>query len=405
MAMCVAAATEVAAQSPGQDGSIVLNNQLQLGDVISGQTLNVEGATDQVTVSNSATGNSVSGAVQNDTLQLGSRQTMQGNASASTTLNLTGDTEGVVNAATQANGNYLAAGAYGASASIEAVQTVDAGEITASTRMTGGTSRLIAGGSVGASAIANTAALGGTNTIIVGSVTQSSDASVRAGNLAEAQYIPNGAQFTSQAIGNAVASNNTGNSAQDLEVNQTSTGGVITADVSANAGNAWDLAGRADAHANQAVLANAGGAMGSRFNQTNASAVSATARVTAYDFGAAVVGASGSGNSAVAGNNDRYLLIDNNQLNTGGVEVQATMVGTNGYDAYVSAEAVGNSVTGYACSECEGQLTATNVQNNSGNVSATASTTVSGANRAVITGSNAVGNAATFYVSRPGSGN
>ena len=41
-AMCAAAATEAAAQ----DGSLVLNNQLQLGDVISGQTLNVVGATD-----------------------------------------------------------------------------------------------------------------------------------------------------------------------------------------------------------------------------------------------------------------------------------------------------------------------------------------------------------------------
>jgi hypothetical protein len=107
---------------------------------------------------------------------------------------------------------------------------------------------------------------------------------------------------------------------------------------------------------------------------------------------------------ASAGNNDRYLKIDNSQLNTGGVEVQAVMAGTNGYDAYVSADAVGNAVTGYACSECSGTLTATNVQTNSGNVSATASTTVRGANRAVITGVNAVGNAATFYVSRPASG-
>ena len=47
----------------------------------------------------------------------------------------------------------------------------------------------------------------------------------------------------------------------------------------------------------------------------------------------------------------------------------------------------------------------TNRQVNDGAVSATAQTTVNGQGRAVIVGSNAVGNAATFYVSRPNGGN
>jgi hypothetical protein len=67
----------------------------------------------------------------------------------------------------------------------------------------------------------------------------------------------------------------------------------------------------------------------------------------------------------------------------------------------VGAEAVGNSVTGYACSECEGYLEARNNQTNQGDVSATANTAVAGSSRAVITCANAVGNAASFYVSRP----
>jgi len=403
-AMCAAAATEVAAQTSGQDATIIRNNQLQSVDVTSDLVLNVEGATDQITGSNSAYGNRLSGAVQNGTLQLGSRQTMRGDSLATTTI-AGRETEGAVNVVTQAGGNYLAAGAYGASASVEATQTVEAGEITAGSSLTGGTARLLEGGSIGTSAIANRTDLGGTGAVVIGTVTQSSDASVRASNLVETQYIPASADVSAQATGNAVAANSTGASSQNLGVRQTSTGTVVTADASANAGNAWDLAGRANAAANQAVLTNQGGAMISRFDQTNGSAVSATARVTAYDFGAAVVSASGAGNLASAGNNDRYLKLDNTQLNTGGVEVQATMIGTNGYDAYVGADAVGNSVTGYACSECSGTLTATNVQNNSGNVSATANTSVVGANRAVITGVNAVGNSATFYVSRPGSGN
>jgi hypothetical protein len=87
----------------------------------------------------------------------------------------------------------------------------------------------------------------------------------------------------------------------------------------------------------------------------------------------------------------------------GGVEVTADFTGTNGYDAYVSADAVGNSVTGYVCSTCQGNLIATNAQTNSGPVSATATTTVRGTGRAIASSASAVGNTATFYASRPGS--
>jgi hypothetical protein len=59
-------------------------------------------------------------------------------------------------------------------------------------------------------------------------------------------------------------------------------------------------------------------------------------------------------------------------------------------------------VTGYACSECEGHLESRNTQTNNGDVSAVANTTVAGSNHSVITGANAVGNSASFYVSRPG---
>ena len=64
--LCAAAATEAAAQ----DGTIVLNQQLQLGDVFAGQTLNVVDSQDQVTVETSAQGNSASGAVENGSITL-----------------------------------------------------------------------------------------------------------------------------------------------------------------------------------------------------------------------------------------------------------------------------------------------------------------------------------------------
>lgn len=398
--MCVAAATEAFAQQQG--GSIVLNQQLQLGDVIAGQTLNVEDADGEVAVDNAAQGNSLSGTVQNDSLALTSSQTMRGNTHATTTLNLTGETDGPVNATTQARGNYLAAGAYGADLTIESSQTVAPSEVTASSTITGSSARLIGGASIGVTAIANTTAIGASGSTVQGTVIQNSSAGVRADNFAGTRYIPGTGEFISQSTGNAVAVNSGAGSSQNLTLRQRQAGDQVTASTSANAGNAWDLAGRARATANQAVLYNQGGAAVVTTDQSNLSQVQVRSVVTSYDFGSATANAYGTGNEVSIGNNDVYLEIDNAQVNSGGVEVAASFEGTNGYDAYVAANAVGNSVTGYACSQCNGSMEVANSQTNSGGVSATATTTVRGTGRAVISGANAVGNTATFYVSRPG---
>ena len=58
-------------------------------------------------------------------------------------------------------------------------------------------------------------------------------------------------------------------------------------------------------------------------------------------------------------------------------------------------------MTGYACSQCGGDVNITNNQTNSGNVTANANATVASGRTAVV-GANAVGNTATFYISRPG---
>jgi hypothetical protein len=400
--LCAAAATEAAARNPPQDGTIVLNQQLQLGDVFAGQTLNVVDSGDQVTVQGSALGNSASGAVYNGSIIIQSDQTMQGDAVATTDITLSGDTDGVVNATTQAGGNYLAASAYGANLTLDATQTTDNGLISATTEVGDSSARLHAGAAVGASAISNTVAVYGQTSLVSGTINQSSSALVRSFGRIESQYIPAEASVTSQAIVNAVAVNSDNTSGQDLSIAQRSFGSFIESEASANAGNAWDLAARARATANQAVLYNEGGAVVTASDQRNSSFVRASALTTAYDYGRAEAYARGAANDLTVGNNDIYVEIDNTQFNTGGVDVVATFSGTNGYDVSVGADAVGNSVTGYACSQCDGYLEAANTQTNTGNVSAVANTTVAGSNRSVITGANAVGNAASFYVSRPG---
>ncbi len=396
--LCAAAATEAAAQ----DGTVVLNNQIQLGDVVAGQTLNVVDADDQVTVSTSAQGNSFSGSVANASITIDSTQDMQGDAVATTDMTLDGDTAGYLSATTQAGGNYLAGSATNADLRVDASQLVTGGEVAANSTITNASARLLAGAAVETSAIGNTVALAGEYATVSGNISQDSAATIRSSNFAATQYIPAPASFGSEAIANTVAVNSDTASNQSFYARQRSTGDLIEAGTSANAGNAWDLAARARASGNQANFYNQGGALIAETDQANSAEVRATAIATAYDFGAARASARGAGNEVSVGNNDVYVEIDNSQFNSGGVDVAATFSGTNGYDVYVGADAVGNSVTGYACSECQGFINATNFQTNDGSVTATVNTTVAGSGRAVITGANAIGNAATFYVSVPG---
>lgn len=392
-------ATDACTQS---NGPVVIDQLTGFGDIVAGQSLVVTDV-DTVQASTSAIANRISGAVQQDTGQATTTQAVEGDVTAETDLTLDGDTTGYVVVQTQAHGNYLAASAYDGALAVDATQSATGPQVRATMTIDDDDARLLAGANVATGAYANTVALGGETASVTGSVDQTSQTQVFASTYSAVQYIPADAAFSAQALGNAVQSNTTANSHQELEVRQTNAPSTITAEVSTNAGNAWNLAGRANAAANQANLYNSGGSMVVSTDQSNAGRVRATAVVTAYDYGAATATARAAGNEVVAGNNDIYLELDNTQINSGGVEASAAFAGNTGYDAYVGADAVGNSVTGYTCSTCAGVLNATSNQVNNGDVSAVANTTVSGSGRAVVTGANAVGNSATFYVSRPGS--
>lgn len=396
-ATCAAAATEALAQSQ----PLVLNEQLQLGDVVAGQTLNVVDASNQVSVTNSALGVSLAGGSQGHDALVVSTQQMRGETRATVDITLSGDTSGVVGVVNQARGAYLGATVNDADVAIDAAQTT-AGLVRAQTTIEDDRARLLAGGTVSTGAIGNSVAVGGESVGILMGLDQRTEASVRASTYAATRYIPAQAEFSSQALANAVQTSGSGASDQRMGVRQRSSGAIIEAGTSANSGNAWDLAGRANAGANQIVVGNQGGSIVVETDQGNTSAVRAATVVTSYDYGEATAYARAAANEVQAGNNDRYVEIDNTQLNSGGVEASARFAGHNGYDAYIAADAVGNSVTGYACSTCSAYLDATNSQTNNGDVTATVSGTVTGQGRAVIGSATATGNSATFYVSRPG---
>lgn len=391
-----AAATEALAQ----DGSTVLNGQIQLNDSVAETTLNVVDAA-AVDAYASALGNEVLTSVVDTNGRLTSDQTMQGGARATVSLTLEGDT-GPLKARADATGKSLGGTAERGSLDLDVRQTVGAPSVIARARIENDTARLLEGGELTATARGNVAALRATEGRVSGSIAQTSTAaSIDAGALALTRYIPAAAMVSAQALGNAVQSGGTGASSAALDIRQVSDGALVTAAVSANAGNAWDLAGRARAAASQTILRNAGGSVVAATDQTSRSAVRAASLVTAYDFGRAEASATAAGNSAQVGNNDRYVEVDNSQFNGGVVSADAAFVGAWGYDAQVGAEAVGNNVIAYACAACEGTLVAANSQTNTAAVTSTATASVGGEGRAVVVGANAIGNRATFYVTGP----
>ena len=401
-ALCAATATEALAQSSG----LVLNEQLQLGDVLAGERLNVVDAQAQINQSVTAQGNSLVGGTEGQDVAVLSQQDARGATRAGSELTLGGQTDGILVSTVQARANYLGATANNARLTLEAAQSSSA-DVEASTQIMGDQSMLAGGAYIATGAIANTVALGGTGAAdnraaVVGTVDQLSSGNVFAVTRGSPRWVRDPSDFSAQAVGNAVQSTTGPNSNQELAVRQRTTGQAIAADVGIYAGNGWDLAARANATANTAAFYNQGGSLITTTDQGNTAQVSADAELSSYDFGKATTIATATGNEVIVGNNDIYLEIDNTQVNSGGVEATASFTGYQGYDAYVGANAVGNSVTGYVCGDCAGNMSVSNQQLNNGNVTATSNTVINSAGRHIITGTTAVGNAATFYATRPG---
>ena len=140
----------------------------------------------------------------------------------------------------------------------------------------------IGGAGIETAAAANVAALAARDGHIDGTLRQDSAAVVFSSNSGAVQYAPGTTTFSSQALGNVVSYNGTAPASQDLRLEQRNTGPLVQAGTSANAGNSWDLAGRARAGGNQGVFANQGGSSVVEAQQDNAARVWAESIVTSY---------------------------------------------------------------------------------------------------------------------------
>jgi hypothetical protein len=383
--------------------STVDSDQVQLGDVFATQTLNVVDVGGDTTVTTTATGNSLSGAVETGRLQLTSSQAMHGDASATTTIAGAGALGDALSVVTEAVGNTGDASAYGASLSATVGQSVDGAAVTATTVLDAPAGRIGAGGAnVSTNAIANAQAYGVVDGRADTATTQTNAALVQAETDATVQYAPGPTTFASSAVANSVASGGTGAATQTATVSQSMTGARTQAATFVGVGAAWNLQGTSTAVANNVAIGNDGGSIDATVTQDDQTYVRAQTSVGAYQFGRADAQAFATANSVGVGGETGLALIDNTQFASGGVEAIADFTGHDGYDASALASATGNAITGYACSDCAGVLGATSRQTNDSDVSATASTTTTGPVRSVTGTAVATGNAATFYVTRPG---
>ena len=399
IALLCAAGTSQAQTPPSE----VVNNQIQLGDVFSTQVLNVVSATEGVGAETSSTGNNLVGSTEGADLNITSNQTMAGSTISSTTVNVAGTMGDSSQVNTTAIGNNVEAGTTeGTMVGVYTQIATAAQEVTAIGMLEAGTADSADVG-LATTAAVNSVSLGLTNGAAGVLVNQTSSASVLADGGAIIGYVSGTVDVSGTAAGNTMSLVGTDSSAARAIVFQSNTAALTQASQFTAFGNAQTASTSASASGNVAATTNQGALLDLTSTQFNQSYVRAQAESSAYQFGEAAATAFGVGNSVMAGNSGEAVVLENVQLNTGGgVEAIAVLDGTDGYDSYARATAVGNDATGYACAYCYGQMSVDSRQTNNADVGASATTTI-GSGRVANGASTAVGNNASFYVTRPGS--
>ena len=384
--------------------STVSNLQVDLGDVTASQpALNVTVATDSTTATTVASGNTDTNSTVNGSLDVQSTQVVGANVAASTTVNVASDAGAQTTLTTSATGNEIDAGSFEGGGPLTGTLNQTAGPVQIRADSTfNGTNAQTGNGSMSVQAIGNTAGVTVQDTSANVTINQTSTAQTEADGAATLLYTPGTVTASAVAVSNDMSAVGTGNASQSLNVTQSMSGPLTQATQSFNVGNGQTVITSASASSNNISISNENGPLNVVDNQTNTSFTFAQAVGSSFEFGTGQTIASGVGNSVLAGNAGQQMSIDNTQSNVGnGTVVNASFNGNNGFDASSSATAMGNAVTGFACSDCGGVVNVSNNQTNTAQVAATSTLGVTGPNRSVNGTAIAVGNNATFYVSKP----
>ena len=377
----------------------VENEQVQYGDIFSGQQLDVVEASDGIVATTTATGNSADFTTEGVDLDVRSNQTLQANVGAQTEVNVSGFVGDSSVLTTAATGNAGDGGVVDGTHTGVYNQVTEAVGITAASRLQAGTADA---GDISSSvqAIGNSQGLFQTGGAVGARVNQINNADIDADNQGVVTYTYGQSDFTATAAANN-ATITGGGSGQRVNVSQSSLGERAQASVQTSYDNGYLVNSQATATGNNVTATEQSPVLDLTARQENLAYLRAESVNYANQFGAGTAIAYGVGNSVVAGNAGREVTIDNTQYNdTGGVDAYAEYSGETGYDSTASATAMGNAASGYACSDCASGMTVSNSQTNGANVRAEARTSV-GSGRTVVGVANAVGNTASYYVSRP----
>lgn len=396
LAAAAGLACVLAAPAFAQNTSTALNGQLNWGDVVA--DINVvtrDSARDAAAVATAA-GNSVSGASLSGGLDAESDQTNSGATFAHANLDGGDVRNGTVMATAQSNAGQ--AQTVGGALNIRATQTANGGDVLASARATVGNGRTLSAVSSAASNNTATSAEYGDLNI---ALTQTASNSAYAVTDVDACCVGQTVAGASSAI-NAYGSAST-TSTVNADYTQASTGAQSQATADVYQYQGYDVTAATTAAANSATIANEWGYAQIRGRQSSATSVTADTRVTLGQWdGTASVSAYGVGNATLATNVSSDMVLDIDQLNTGGVDANAQFNAGSGAggDVVLASTAIGNAVTGYVCSHCgDAALTATVNQVNGGNITSTGSISVNGAG-AIYGSASAIGNSATFITTQ-----
>jgi hypothetical protein len=382
--------------------SSVVNTQTQTATVGSSETLNVVEVSGSVSGVSTATGDSAADEVASGALNVQTSQTMAAPVTARNVENLTTNGGPQTVLVTTATANTGDAASYEGGALTGTInQTVTAAGLTTAATQFNASGAQTGDMSMTTQAIGNAHTVEVSDTSASMTLNQTNNATTGVNGDAVIGYTPGTASASATAMANSVNATGTGNASQTLTVNQVANGQTVS-EQDANAGNAQTIVGSATSTGDNLAVTNQNGSLAVTDNQTSTGYIQAQAQVSGYQFGTGQASAYGVGNSAVAENVGPSLSFDNSQSSTGtGIVVNASFTGQTGYDASASATAIANAATGYACSECGGVINIANTQTSNTVVAATSEIDIAGSNRSVTAAATAVGNSASFYVSKP----
>jgi hypothetical protein len=401
------------------------NNQSVQTDITASDTLNVQDTTQSTSSVASATGNGLSTGTENGGLDVESTQDMPGA--------VTGNISAVSHVTIATNGGQVTSVAAATGNTVEDTSEgeLGGGALTGNFSQSAGANWTVKsetdfkaptaqadGASIASQAIANSLGFAVSNASLNVTTTQTNSALVDAeggsevldsggavigGSGATLQGTTGAVAYSTIAVGNNLTGTGSGQASQTIGATQVANGSLVQAAGFVNVGSGQTVEGDATASGNNLAVINNGGPLtvvSSQENDTHFTHAQSVA--TDFSFGTGQATAFGVGNSVLAGNQGPSTELDNTQINTGGIQAQASFTGDSGYDATSSATAMGNAAIGYACSQCGGVVSVNNSQVTSGGgVEADATTTITGTNRSTTGIATAVGNNATFYVSRP----